>query len=267
MPTLRIITRGALLLVVAVPLNGAASDSSSFSPVNPAWSQTLWIPLSDGLDAEGNVRPQVSPAGSAAGLKLLLYDLREASARRALDSAASSGQPCPVSMANNWGRHTTNSPTTFTVLAQAANIAVSGKILSISPGFVLGNLGSLLEVEIEETAKGGPRSGKIFLFYPYVSTQVGHTQACRFDPKYSARPRVSDHVVALIATSPLDKTSTLYAPEAHELLFADINGRLLPQAGAVSDALQFETTHGVIEAVRALSGPSDPRVPDSQVPR
>lgn len=75
----------------------------------------------------------------------------------------------------------------------------AGKILSVTPGFLRFDPGSLLEVAVGQMLKGEAQGfDSYYVFFEAGTFQVGHTEFCATAPQHTRFPEIGDDVLVIV---------------------------------------------------------------------
>ncbi len=123
---------------------------------------------------------------------------------------------------------------TLTASLATARGVVRGRVVAVTPGFFGGDVGSLVDLEVEETLKASSEiaGGKhLRLYYPVTSFRAGSFSFCKADPAYPALPGIGDDVLVIHRRPPLDEERKILLPEPDGIFVQKANGKVeVPQA-------------------------------------
>ncbi len=113
--------------------------------------------------------------------------------------------------------------------ASGARGIFQGRVVSVTEGFFGGDIGSLIDLEVEETIKTFAEvksSRTLRLYYPAASFRAGSTSFCKFDPGFPPRPEIGDDLLVFVRRPPLDEERRILLPELDGVFIQKLDGKL-----------------------------------------
>lgn len=149
---------------------------------------------------------------------------------------------------------------TLPAAVRTARGIVRGRVVAVTQGFFGGDIGSLIDLEVEETLKaatGVARGKRLRLYYPAASFRAGSFAFCKADPAYPPLPEIGDDLLVIHRRPPLDEGRSILLPEPDGIFVQKPGGKVqapLALAGDASLAFSRDMA-GLASAVAAqLSG-------------
>ncbi len=124
-----------------------------------------------------------------------------------------------------------------------------GRVVAITEGFFGGDIGSLIDLEIQQTLKPFAevaQGRRLRLYYPVAAFRIGSTGFCKADLDYPPRPEIGDDMLLFVRQPPLDEGRQILMPEEDGVfvqkpgkLFAPRALRKDPGLGLLEDMSQL----------------------------
>lgn len=127
---------------------------------------------------------------------------------------------------------------TLWAAASGARGIFQGRVVSITEGFFGGDIGSLVDLEIQETLKPSAemaQNNRLRLYYPAASFRIGSTSFCKADPAYPPRPEIGDDLLVFVRRPPLDEDRRILLPEPDGVFVQKSSGKISVPLSLVTD--------------------------------
>jgi hypothetical protein len=218
----------AMILIASTHLTNEGAPQIARTP----HSQTpVWISATAATDADGALRYDLLPRWRIETLEQLRAIER---ARRANASShlATGDSDCEffvgeVPIEND----DVPAISDFMSAVAYARAIFSGKVVTITPGFIDGLPASLLEVRVADRVKGRDvyaSSASIYVAYPAARFAAGGKQYC-IRPRFNSHmPQIGDDVLVFALRGPADEQRQIARVESRDLLFATGSGLRAP---------------------------------------
>lgn len=158
---------------------------------------------------------------------------------------------------------------TLRAAAGGARGIYQGRVVSINEGFFGGDIGSVIDLEIQETLKPFAevaQTKRLYLYFPAASFRIGSTSFCKADPAYPPRPEIGDDLLVFIRRPPLDEDRRILLPEPDGVFIQKSSGKLSVPHSLAADpgcaSFQSMSQLAVSVAVHVAQDPRQKLPPD-----
>lgn len=137
----------------------------------------------------------------------------------------------PIFLERYGGR---TAPTSLTQAARAYPVVALGRVISLNPGFLVGEPGTLITAEAEDSSRAVKPGSTFSVFMPVGELTFQGKRICKEDPRFAPLPKLGDEI--LLFSDPTEAKDSQYFAIEHPENLAVIAGDRVLYAPALARA-------------------------------
>jgi hypothetical protein len=135
-------------------------------------------------------------------------------------------------LADRYGGRT--APTSLTEASQAYPVLALGRVTNLSPGFLVGEPGTLISAETDVVSRAVTPGSRFFVFVPVGDFTFRGKRICKLDPRFAPLPKVGEEI--LLFSDETETVETQYFPVEYPENIAVISGDKVSYAKSLKAA-------------------------------